>query len=102
MGNKLERLYTPVVNIWSGATPLPTVAGSFFVHFSRDNSLRRTVVMVLPFFFYFNHTLPLYKMDTTSYWQPCKYSTFILYVSSSITYNICLGKLLTLKQENII
>ena len=51
MGNKLERLYTPVVNIWSGATPLPTVAGSFFVHFSKDNSLRRTVVMVLPFFF---------------------------------------------------
>ena len=50
MGNKHESLYTPVVNIWSGATPFPTVAGSFFVHFSRDNSLRRTVVMVLPFF----------------------------------------------------
>ena len=66
MGNKLERLYTPIVNIWSGATPFPTVAGSFLSTFQETTLLEGHPVMVLPFFFfYFNYTLPLYKMDTS-------------------------------------
>lgn len=60
MGKKLERLYTPVVKIWSGATPFPTIAGSFLSTFQETTLLEGHSYR---FFFLLNYTLPLYMTD---------------------------------------